>query len=85
MQKNLTTKFTLHFNPETRPLIPEEEILRVFSFLGLALICGRIDIPSFDRVVNGLITVCHGDFQCDLIEIKKRIKFILNECERVGV
>lgn len=85
MQNHPITPFVLHFNSESQPVAPEEEIRRVFEFLGLLLICGQIDIPSFDQIVNGLITVCHGDFQCELIETKTKIKFVLDQCKRVGV
>ena len=65
-------------------MAPEAEIRRVFQFLGLALICGKIDVESFDQIVNGLIKTCHGDFQCELVELKLRMKFILDQCKRVG-
>ena len=84
MQPNHITKLILHFNTESQPLVPKEEIRRVFQFLGLALICGKIDVPTFDQVVNGLVTVCNGDFQLELLEIKRRVKFVLDQCERVG-
>lgn len=78
------TTFVLHFDCESQPLVPEEEIRRVFQFLGLALVCGQIDVPSFDQIVNGLVESCHGDFQLELLEIKRRIQFILAQCQRVG-
>ena len=82
MKQQLITKFILNFNSESQPLVPEAEIRRVFQFLGLALICGKIDIPTFDQVVNGLITVGSGDFQIELLETKRKIKVILEQCER---
>ena len=84
MQNHPITPFVLHFNSESQPVAPEQEIRRVFEFLGLALICGQIDVPSFDQIVNGLIKTCCGDFQCELVEIKLRIKSILAQCERTG-
>ena len=81
MQRNIIAKFTLNFNPETQPVAPEEEILRIFQYLGFLLICGQIDVPSFDQIVNGLIKTCRGDFQCELINTKTKIKFILDQTQ----
>ena len=81
MQQNHTTKFVLHFISGSQPLAPEEEIRRVFQFLGLALICGKIDIPTFDQVVNGLIKACRGDFRWELVEAKRTLKAILAQCD----
>ncbi len=82
MQPQHTTKFVLHFNSESQPLVPKEEIRRVLEFLGLALVCGQIDIPTFDQIANGLIKACHGDFQWEVGEIKRKVKVILDQCER---
>ena len=84
MQQQHTTKFVLHFNSASQPLIPEAEIRRVFQFLGLGLICGQIDAAAFDQIVNGLIKTCYGDFQIELFEIKRKVKFILDQCKRVS-
>ena len=84
MHQNHITKFVLHFNSESQPLVPEKEIRRVLEFIGIALICGQVDVESFDGIVNGLVTVCHGDFQIELLEIKKRIKSVLDQCERAS-
>ena len=81
MNPNFITKFVLHFSSESQPLVPEEEIRRIFQFLGLALICGRVDVPTFDQVANGLIKTCRGDFECELIETKTKIKFVLDQCQ----
>ncbi len=84
MQQHHITTFVLHFDSESQALAPEEEIRRIFQFLGLALISGQIDVPTFDQIVNGLIAVCHGDFQIELLETKREIKSILVQCERTG-
>ena len=81
MRQDHITKFVLHFNSESQPLIPESEIRRVCEFLGLMLVCGQIDVPSFDQIVNGLIKTCHGDFRWELVEAKRKLKAIFAQCQ----
>ena len=64
-------------NLRERPF-PKEEIRAVLEFLGFEMVEGRLDVETFDQIVNGLIKACHGDFQCELAEIKRGWKFILD-------
>jgi len=71
----------LSFEPKNHLLVPEQEIMRVLQFLGFQMIAGQVDVELFDQVTNTLIRICTGDFQCELIEIKTRIKFFLDQCQ----
>ncbi len=62
----------------------ERAIREVLDFFGLEMDEGRLEVETFDQIANGLIKACHGDFQCELSEIKRKWKFILDQCERVG-
>ena len=71
----------LSFEPRDRLLVPEQEIMRVLQFLGFQMIAGQVDVNSFDQIVNGLVKACRGDFQCELINTKTKIKFILDQTQ----
>ena len=68
---------TLSQEPTDCPLVPEREIKQVLEFCGLEMDEGRLDVETFDQIAHGLIEACHGDFQCELYEIKRRWKLIL--------
>lgn len=86
-RKTLVSSHTIttppHLGSQTHPLVPGKEIRKVVEFLGLGMIAGLVDLESFDLIVNSLIKACHDDVQCELFEIKRKIKFILAQCERV--
>ena len=55
----------------------ERTIREVLEFFGHEMVEGHLDAETFDQIAKCLIKVCHGDFQCELVEIKRKWKLIL--------
>jgi len=76
-KRELQRKIEVYFEQKDPLQVPEREISEVLEFFGLEVDEGRLDVETFDQIANGLIKACHGDFQCELYEIKRRWKLIL--------
>jgi len=71
----------LSFEPRVHLLVPEKEIIGVLEFLGFQMTAGRVEIGSFDQIANTFIGISSGDFCLELIEIKRKWKRILTQCD----
>ncbi len=72
---------TLSLDPKDPLLVPENEMMRVLEFLGFQMTAGQVDIGLFDQITNSLVGICSGDFCLELIEIKRKWKRILAQCD----